>query len=130
MLSNRTQLWAGEVSDYLATQSFAAGVEVQSSGATVPIKLAMCDSGNADQSSSTITVTAVALTQVATGARETLESAGDSNPDNNFRFDSTLGTNGGCIFNLSTAGLTTGTYTLSFTVSSDPTLHTAQFEVN
>jgi hypothetical protein len=100
------------------------------SGATVPIKLTICDSGNTDQSSSTITVTAVALTQVATSAPETVDSAGDSNPDNKFRFDSTLGTNGGYIFNLSTAGLATGTYALSFTVSGDPTLHSALFDVN
>lgn len=99
------------------------------SGATVPIKLALCDSASANQSSSTIIVTAVALKQVATSAPGTLGSPGNSNPDNNFRFDPTLGTNGGYIFNLSTAGLAAGTYALSFTVSGDPTVHTAQFEV-
>jgi len=100
------------------------------SGAVVPIKLALCDSGNADQSSPTITLTAVALTLVATSSPATLDSAGNSNPDNNFRFDSTLGTSGGYIFNLTTAGLATGTYALSFTVSGDPTLHSAQFAVS
>jgi hypothetical protein len=100
------------------------------SGAAVPIKLALCDSSNANQSSSTITVTAVALTLVATGSPGTLDFAGNSNPDNNFRFDSTLGTSGGYIFNLSTAGLAAGTYALSFTVSGDPTLHSAQFAVS
>lgn len=99
------------------------------SGAVVPIKLALCDSGNANQSSSSITVTAVAVTLEPTGAPGTLDSAGNSNPDNTFRFDSTLGTSGGYIFNLSTAGLASGTYALSFVVSGDPTLHTAQFEV-
>jgi len=99
-------------------------------GAVVPIKLALCDSGNADQSSPTITLTAVALTLVATSSPATLDSAGNSNPDNNFRFDSTLGTSGGYIFNLTTAGLATGTYALSFTVSGDPTLHSAQFAVS
>jgi hypothetical protein len=100
------------------------------SGAVVPIKLALCDSSNANQSSSTITVTAVALTLVATGSPVTLDFAGNSSPDNNFRFDSTLGTSGGYIFNLSTAGLAAGTYALSFTVSGDPTLHSAQFAVS
>jgi len=100
------------------------------SGAVVPIRLALCDSGNADQSSPTITLTAVALTLVATSSPATLDSAGNSNPDNNFRFDSTLGTSGGYIFNLTTAGLATGTYALSFTVSGDPTLHSAQFAVS
>ena len=100
------------------------------SGAVVPIKLALCDSGNANQSSSTITVTAIALTLVGTGSPVTLDFAGNSNPDNNFRFDSTLGTGGGYIFNLSTAGLAVGTYALTFTVSGDPTLHSAQFAVS
>jgi len=100
------------------------------SGAVVPIKLALCDSSNANQSSSTITVTAVALTLVAASAPGTVDSPGNANPDSNFRFDSTLGTSGGYIFNLSTAGLATGTYALSFTISGDPTLHTAQFEVS
>ena len=100
------------------------------SGAVVPIKLALCDSGNADQSSPTITLTAVALTLVATSSPATLDSAGNSNADNNFRFDSTLGTSGGYIFNLTTAGLATGTYAVSFTVSGDPTLHSAQFAVS
>ncbi len=100
------------------------------SGAVVPIKLALCDSSNANQSSSTITVTAVAVTLVATGAPATLDSAGSSNPDSNFRFDSTLGTSGGYIFNLDTSGLAAGTYALSITVSGDPTLHSAQFAVS
>jgi len=100
------------------------------SGATVPIKLAICDSAGADLSSSTITLTAVSVTLVATNAPGDLESPGNSNPDNDFRFDSKLGASGGYIFNLSTAGLTTGTYALSFRVGGDPTLHSAQFEVN
>src|SRR5260370_27493262 len=91
------------------------------SGAALPIKLALCDSSNANQSSSTITVTAVALTLVATGSPVPMDFAGNSNPDNNFRFDSTLGTSGGYIFNLSTAGLATGTYALRFTFRRDPT---------
>ena len=75
-------------------------------------------------------MTAVALTLVGTGSPVTLDFAGNSNPDNNFRFDSTLGTSGGYIFNLSTAGLAAGTYALTFTVSGDPTLHSAQFAVS
>ena len=99
------------------------------SGAVVPIKLTVCDAASVDQSSPTITLTAVAVTLVAESAPGTVDSAGNSNPDSNFRFDSTLGTSGGYIFNLSTAGLATGTYALSFAVSGDPTLHSTQFEV-
>ena len=52
--------------------------------------------------------------------------SGNANPDSNFRYDTTLG---GYIFNLSTSGLGTGTYTLSFTAGSDPTTHAVQFQV-
>ncbi|HZT40533.1 MAG TPA: hypothetical protein VFA07_00005, partial [Chthonomonadaceae bacterium] len=58
-----------------------------------------------------------------------LESAGDANPDNDFRFDCTLGMAGGYIFNLKTTGLGTGTYNLNFTAGSDPTTHSVQFQV-
>lgn len=103
--------------------------EAVHSGATIPIKLELCDSAGTDVSSSTITVTAVSVTQVSTNAPGTLISSGNANPDNNFRFDSTLGTAGGYIFNLKTNGLATGTYALSFTAGSDPTIHTVEFEV-
>lgn len=62
-------------------------------------------------------------------APDTLEDSGNANPDNNFRYDSTLGPSGGYIYNLSTKGLNMGTYTLSFTVGSDPATHTVQFQV-
>jgi hypothetical protein len=38
-------------------------------------------------------------------------------------------TSGSMIFNLSTNGLSTGTYAVSFTAAGDPTVHTAQFQV-
>jgi hypothetical protein len=59
-----------------------------------------------------------------------LDDAGSANPDNNFRFDPTLGTTGGYIFNLKTTGLATGTYAVSFVATGDPTTHTVQFQVN
>jgi len=89
-------------------------------GATVPIRLQLCDANGADASSSEIAITAQALTQVSTSASGDLASSGAANPDNNFRFDATLGPTGGYIFNLSTTGLTTGTYRLDFTATSDP----------
>ena len=49
--------------------------------------------------------------------------------DNNFRFDPTLGSTGGYIFNLKTTGLTTGTYNLNFTVTGDSFGYAAQFQV-
>lgn len=99
------------------------------SGSTVPIRIALCDSSGNDVSSSAVIVQALSLTQISSSASMTLENAGSSNPDNNFRFDSTQGTTGGYVFNLQTTGLTTGTYALAFVAGSDPTMHTVTFQV-
>lgn len=99
------------------------------SGSTIPLKIQLCDGNNADASISTVVVHGVSLVQVSTSASEVLQASGNANPDNDFRFDSTLGPTGGYIFNLSTKGLTTGTYVLSFTAGPDPTSHTLTFQV-
>jgi len=49
------------------------------------------------------------------------EDTGNANPDNNVRFDLTIGTSGGYIYNLSTKGLTQGVYSLGFYVGADHT---------
>lgn len=103
--------------------------KAHSSGSTVPIKVSLCDaSGNYVSSSATV-VTATGVVETSTNAPGVLDSTGGANPDNNFRFDPTLGTSGGYIYNLSTSGLTTGTYAVNFTVSGDPVPHSVQFEV-
>jgi CSLREA domain-containing protein len=99
------------------------------SGATIPIKLQLCDINGADQSASGVVVHATGVVMVSSNASEILQDAGDSNPDDDFRFDSTLGTNGGYIFNLSTKGYPSGTFALQFTAGADPTVHTALFQV-
>ena len=99
------------------------------SGATVPIKLTLCDAAGVNQSSPAITLNAVGVTEISTGAPGALDSPGSSQPDNNFRFDPDVAVGGGYHFNLSTAGLATGTYALSFTAGGDPTVHLAQFQV-
>jgi uncharacterized repeat protein (TIGR01451 family) len=99
------------------------------SGAVIPIKLALCAADGADLSSSAVTVTAVNLAQASTATTATVEDAGSANPDDAFRFDPTLGTSGGYIFNLSTKGLATGTYVLSFVAGADPEVHAMQFQV-
>jgi hypothetical protein len=43
-----------------------------------------------------------------------------------FRYDTALA---GYIYNLSTKGLLTGTYSLSFTATGDPTTHSVQFQL-
>jgi Bacterial Ig-like domain (group 3) len=77
-------------------------------GAPFPIKVELCDINGADVSAPAFVLHAVQITNVSgfSGAPETV---GNANPDNDFRFDSTLGTTGGYIFNLSTSGLASGT---------------------
>ncbi|MBI4472419.1 MAG: hypothetical protein HY646_07100 [Acidobacteria bacterium] len=71
-------------------------------------------------------VQAVSVVRTSDQATEDIEDAGEANPDDNFRYDATLG---GYIFNLKTTGYATGTYTMTFTVSGDPVPHTVQFQV-
>jgi uncharacterized membrane protein len=99
------------------------------SGATIPIKLQLCDAGGNDQSSATITLHATGVTQTSTSISGDVEDAGNANPDDNFRFDSTLGPTGGYIFNLKTTGLSTGSYSINFTVTGDTAAYAAPFQV-
>lgn len=78
--------------------------------------------------SSGILLHATAVTNVS-GFAGPVESPGDANPDNDFRFDSTQGPAGGYLFNLGTGGLGTGTYSLQFTAGADPTSHSVNFGV-
>jgi hypothetical protein len=98
------------------------------SGAVFPIKLQLCSFANVDLSASTIVVHATSVTSIS-GYSGPPESPGNANPDNDFRFDTTLGPSGGYIFNFSTSGLTTGTYSLQFTAIGDPTTHSVYFGV-
>jgi len=99
------------------------------SGATDPIKVQLCDSSGNDLSSPGITLHAVSVTQVSTSISGPVEDPGNSNPDDDFRFDPTLGTTGGYIFNLKTTGLSRGTYTLNFMLTGDSSVHSAPFQV-
>ncbi len=97
--------------------------------ATVPVKLYLCNSTGGDVSAAGTVVTATALALVSNNASALLDDSGNANPDNNFRFDSTLGPAGGYIFNLSTKPLGSGTYGLQFTAGADPTPHSVTFGV-
>ena len=94
------------------------------SGATYPIKIQLCDVNGNNVSSAGTVVQAVNIQQVSTSAFGDVLSSGNSNEDNNFRFD-----NGMYIFNLKTTGLSTGVYKLFFTAGSDPVLHSVEFQV-
>lgn len=98
------------------------------SGAVFPIKLELCDASGNDLSSSAIVVhdTQVTVVSASSGLPE---APGNANPDNDFRFDITLGPTGGYIFNLSTQGLASGTYSLKFTATGDPVTHSVNFGV-
>ena len=98
--------------------------KVHQSGSTVPIKLAVINSSGANISSANLTVTAIGVSLISTNVYGPVSDSGNSNPDNNFRF-----TNDSYTFNLKTTGLSTGVYNLYFTVGTDPTLHTVQFQI-
>jgi hypothetical protein len=96
-------------------------------GSTIPLKLQVCDANGRNMSAATLAVTAGRLTKRDSTASSVLANdSGNANPDGGFRYDSTLG---GYIYNLSTKGLTSGTWVLTVTVASDPTPHVIQFDV-
>jgi hypothetical protein len=98
------------------------------SGSTVPIKLQLCDANGVDVSSAGVIVNATGLAKKDATATASVDDAGAANsPDNNFRYDATLGATGGYIYNLSTKGLTTGTWALSFTAGG--ATYTVTFDV-
>jgi hypothetical protein len=86
------------------------------SGSTVPIKLQLCDVNEVNFSASSAIVTALNLVKIDNSASGIIEDSGNANPDNNFRYDPTLGGTGGYIYNLSTKGLASGTWKLPFKV--------------
>lgn len=98
------------------------------SGATIPIKMYLCNSG-VDVSSSSLIVHATGLWQASSSTSDPVIDTGTSNPDNDFRYDSGQGPSGGYIFNLKTTGLGSGNWVMQFTVTGDPTLHTLQFGI-
>ena len=98
------------------------------SGATFPIKLYLCDAGGNDVSSAAVALHATQIT-IASGYSGSMSLPGSANPSGNFRFNAWLGPAGGYIFNLNTAGLPPGTYSLQFTAGSDPVPHAVNFVV-
>jgi hypothetical protein len=91
--------------------------KVWKSGATVPVKLQLCDANGANQSSPGIVVTANQLALAGGALNLPPEDSGNANPDSNFRYDAMLQ---GYIFNLSTKGLGSGTWKLGFSAAGDP----------
>ena len=101
------------------------------SGAAYPIKVYLCDASGNNLSSPSIILHATSYTQKGGSASTDVMDAGNSNPDNDFRFSSDLYPGGGYIFNYKTTGLH-GVYELNFTVTPDATTgasHSVGFEV-
>jgi len=99
------------------------------SGATVPVKVQLCDAAGVNRSNASVTIHATQLSQTSTAATSAVQDAGQANPDSDFRFDASLGGTGGYIFNFKTTGLSTGTYQLVFVAGADSTAHSAPFQV-
>ena len=95
----------------------------------MPIKIQIFDANDANVSSASIAVNALKTTRTSATVDGPVQDSGNANPDQNFRYDASLGGTGGYIYNLSTRSLATGTYTLSFQAGSDTSVHTLRFEV-
>lgn len=106
---------------YEASRSFRLG-------GTAPIKLQLCDEDGSNLSSATTTLTVTGLVKRdSSAATSVAEDAGNANPDGAFRYDAELA---GYIYNLSTKGLSQGTWELQFTASTDPgRVHPVRFDV-
>lgn len=98
--------------------------KAKNSGAAYPIKIQLCDINGNNVSAESTVVHAVNIQQVSTFAYGDVTTAGNANPDNNFRFTSDSYT-----LNLKTTGLSTGVYKLYFTAGNDPVLHSVEFQV-
>ena len=104
-----------------ASKSFKAG-------RVVPLKLALCDANGHNLSRADLVLTATDLVHQDATASTVLapDSPGEANADGVFRYDATLG---GYVFNLSTTGLTTGTWELQFRVSGEAAVYGIRFDV-
>jgi len=71
-------------------------------GGTVPIKLQVLDAAKANVSSAALKLKARKGIRLQDSTQTSVIDSGNSNPDSDFRFDSTIGGSGGYIYNLST----------------------------
>jgi hypothetical protein len=101
------------------------------SGSTIPIKLQVFNASNSNVSSSNTSLITRDLRLLSGNTLAPIEDSGNANPDYTFRYDATLGgSGGGYIFNLSTKGLASGQYVLSFYIGSERSFfYTVKFEV-
>ena len=98
--------------------------KAHNSGSTVPIQIELTNAQGQNLGSSRLPVTAVSV--IGPGGPVPLQSPGNSQPGNLFTFDPCTGT---YEFNLKTKGYAPGTYTLYFTVGTDPTRYSITFMI-
>jgi hypothetical protein len=109
--------------------SLSDDTRIVKAGAAIPVKVSLCDAGGANRSAPSIALHAVSVSLQSSNGTGPVLDAGHSNPGGDFRFDASLGTGGGYIFNLKTTGMLPGIYALRFTVSADPETHVVRFQV-
>jgi hypothetical protein len=96
------------------------------SGAAYPIKLQVYNASGVNVSSSSLAVTAQGIVKRDSAPDGALQETGNANPSFGFRYDASLG---GYIYNVSTGGLSPGTYVVQFTVGNTSTVYEAPFNV-
>jgi hypothetical protein len=94
------------------------------SGSTIPVKLRLCDAGGNNLSSESVALTALGAVRLSDYAPGQVEDSGNANPDDNFRF-----ADGKYLFNLKTAGLSTGSYLLVFRAGAASATHAVRFQI-
>lgn len=96
-------------------------------GSVVPIRLQLLDAQTNNVSSASLVLTVTGLVQKdGSAVTAVVDDAGNANPDYAFRYDETLR---GYTYNLSTKGMSTGTWELKFTASGDPNIHSILFDL-
>jgi hypothetical protein len=94
------------------------------SGATLPVKFALCDAAGRNKSSPDVPVVVVGIRSIASGLLTPALDSGTANPGQQFRY-----ADGQYIFSLSLKGVPIGAYLLEFAAGQDPQLHTIEFRV-
>lgn len=135
------QLMAGSTSDYnVYGLHFTPQVEAAHSvtplfdqlrsyklGSVVPIRLQVFDANGNNISSPDLVLTVTGLVQTGSEASPLLaDDAGNSNPDNAFRYSAELE---GYAYNLSTKGLSVGSWELQFKVGDDSRIYGVTFSL-
>jgi len=117
--------WSGQAEAHKALKAHKA----HKAGSTIPVKLRVCDATGSNLSSPGIVVHATTLRTVDGTKSAVVKDSGaaNSSPTNDFRYRSARA---GYIFNLSTKGLSEGTWQLSFTIDGEvDTTYVVRFQI-